>query len=194
MRVALVFAVSAETLQLIRKSLEQNYRIEVVSDAASALERIASDQPDVFLIDLGIDGEPGLSLGGQVRATERFNAMAIIYLASFVDTAMTVRAFESGGDDLVRVPFEPEELLARVEARFKRLRLQPIVHDLFWKADLRFSLGRQRVVCTDSSGERDLELTPNEFRILYLLARNEGLTLSRQVILDEVWGESLHVV
>jgi DNA-binding response OmpR family regulator len=195
LKVALVYVISTETLSLITRALSKDYQIMECLSRADAQDCLQRHPVDVVIIDLGIDcNEDGFAFCGDLRKEARWDSLPVIFLSSVRDTRVTVRAFEVGGDDLVHVPFAPEELSVRIEAKFKRLRMQPVVHDLFWKADLRFSLGTQRVVCTDAGGERDLELTPNEFKILYFLARHEETILNRQAILHEVWGENLHVI
>jgi two-component system, OmpR family, phosphate regulon response regulator PhoB len=116
----------------------------------------------------------------------------VIFIAERRESAEVLRAFEVGADDFMVMPFDPLELKARIRARFKRQ--QPLAHDLFWKADLRMSLGTQRAVLTDANGEHDLQLTPNEFKILFYLASFQDQTISRKQILEEVWGSNLHVV
>ncbi|MES2856591.1 MAG: response regulator transcription factor, partial [Bdellovibrionota bacterium] len=112
------------------------------------------------------------------------------------ETQDLVQGFAVGGDDYIVKPFHPEELKVRIEARFKRVDTKPAVinHDQYWTADLRFAIGRQKVTHTSDGRDRELDLTPNEFKILYFLAKNEGRVISRAEVLREVWGENLHVI
>jgi len=194
----MVYGCSADVADSLRQALNENYKLFTFSQALLARDFIERQALDLAIIDpgvaLGLDPNDAFQLCQFLRARPGLYSLPVFFVSGLRETALVVRAFQSGADDFVTIPFAPEEFLARIEARFKRLNAQPPVHDLFWKADLRFSLGTQRVVCTDAEGEHDLELTPNEFKILYLLARNEGQVLSRPMILSEVWGENLHVV
>ncbi len=194
LRQALLIEDSAEYQLLVRVALWDRFHVTVAASANEAMLAINQSNFDIILIDVGLPGRDGLSLCEDLRRDARLQQTPILFVTGRRDTSDLVLGFAVGADDYICKPFHPEELKARVEARFKQSRAMISNHDHFWKAELRFSIGRQRVTQTTSERERDLELTPNEFKILYHLAKNESRILSRAEILREVWGENLHVV
>ena len=194
MRQALLIEDSAEYQLLIRVALAESFQVHCAVDSIEAAAAIATKNFDLILIDVGLPGRDGLSICEDLRCDSRLQSVPILFVTGRRETADLVQGFAVGADDYIVKPFHPEELRARVEARVNRAKSSPLNHDHFWKADLRFSIGRQRVTRTSADLERDLDLTPNEFKILFHLAKSEGRTLSRSEILREVWGENLHVV
>lgn len=194
MRQVLLIEDSAEYQLLVRVALAERCQVHCANNADEALALLAQRQFDLILIDVGLPGRDGLALCEDLRRDPRLQTVPILFVTGRKETADLVQGFAVGADDYIYKPFHPEELRVRVEARLKRSGAAVSAQDHFWKADLRFSVGRQRVTQTTADRERDLELTPNEFKILYHLAKNEGRTLTRSDILREVWGENLHVV
>lgn len=194
-RQVLLIEDSAEYQLLVRVALADRFHVTCATNSDEAKKAVEKQNFDIVLIDVGLPGKDGLSLCQELRADPRLQSAPILFVTGRKETSDLVQGFAAGGDDYILKPFHPEELKARIEARFKRV--QPVAftnQDHFWKGDLRFSIGRQRVFQTTAERERDLELTPNEFKILYHLAKSESRTLSRADILREVWGEHLHVV
>lgn len=194
MKQALLIEDSAEYQLLVRVALAERFQVHCANNADEALEALSSRTFDLILIDVGLPGRDGLALCEELRRDPRLQDVPILFVTGRKETSDLVQGFAAGADDYIYKPFHPEELRVRVEARLKRSASSVVAQDHFWKGDLRFSIGRQRVTQTDAERERELELTPNEFKILYHLAKNEGRTLSRSDILREVWGENLHVV
>ncbi len=194
MKKALLIEDSAEYQLLVRVALAESFQVHSAHDATEAGQELLKNTFDLILIDVGLPGRDGLALCEELRRDSRFASTPILFVTGRREPSDLVSGFAAGADDYIFKPFHPEELRARVEARVKRANASPINHDHFWKAELRFSIGRQRVTQTTAEHERDLDLTPNEFKILYHLAKNEGRTLARSDILREVWGENLHVV
>lgn len=194
MRKVLLIEDSSEYQLLIRAALSDGFEVHAALTADDALKALIQTVYDIILIDVGLPGRDGLSLCEEIRRDTRLQATPILFVTGRKATADLVQGFAAGADDYIAKPFDPIELRARVEARLKRVTAPPNAQERFNKADLVFSVPVQRVFQVVGGKERDLELTPNEFKILYQLVRNEGRTLSRAMILSEVWGENLHVV
>jgi DNA-binding response OmpR family regulator len=200
-RNALLIEDSPEYQILIRAALKESFQVTFAVDAIDALSALTKESFDLILIDVGLPGRDGLSLCEELRKDPKFSLTPILFVTGRKETEDLVQGFAAGADDYIHKPFHPAELRARIEARLNRSTYNSSkvdkIHDSFWKADLHFQIGRQRVSYKDSAApgaERDLNLTPNEFKILYHLAKNENRTLARADILREVWGEDLHVV
>jgi len=194
-RQALLIEDSAEYQLLVRVALAERFHVTCAGSAEEAMTALKDRSFDLILIDVGLPGQSGIALCEELRRDSRLKQTPVLFVTGKTETEDIVQGFAVGGDDYIAKPFHPEELKARVEARFKHSKASNQgTQDHFLLADLRFAIGVQRVTQTTADRERDLELTPNEFKILYHLAKNEGRTLSRADILREVWGENLHVV
>ncbi len=183
--------------KIVVACLGDRYEVRTAASADEATAALARESFDILLIDVGLPGKDGLSLCQELRDDSRLVSTPILMVTGRGETQDVVQGFAAGADDYIQKPFKPEELRARVEARLKRAKAQsakPQNSDKFEQGDLRFSVGLQRVSQIVNGVEQPFDLTPNEFKILYFLARSEGKTLSRSDILKEVWGQHLHVI
>ena len=160
----------------------RGYEVEVASNGAEALREVAARPPDLMVLDLGLPDLEGTEVCRRVRDT---SALPIIVLTARGADADKVSALDLGADDYVTKPFSPEELLARIRVALRRVfsagegetgRLQV--------GDLAIDFGRHRVV----RGGDEVRLTPKEFELLALLARNADRVLTHGAILREIWG------
>ena len=155
------------------------YDVRSASTAAGALAAAAAARPDVVILDLVLPDGSGVEVSRELR---RWTTVPIIVLSVVEDEREKVAALDAGADDYVTKPFAIDELLARVRAALRRshpsgdpeVRIGELVVDL-----------EKRSVTM--SGER-VSLTPNEFDMLALFARNEGKLLTHRAILKAVWG------
>jgi DNA-binding response OmpR family regulator len=183
--------------KIVTACLGDRFAVQCAQTAEEAIKFLANESFEIILIDVGLPGRDGLSLCQELREDPRLITTPILMVTGRNETNDVVQGFAAGADDYIHKPFKPEELRARVEARLRRAKAQNgkvSTTDRFERADLRFSVGLQRVSQVVNGSELPLELTPNEFKILYYLARSDGKTLSRVDILKEVWGENLHVI
>ena len=187
---------ATEYQKIVTATLGDRYDVRLAQTAEEAITHLARESFDILLIDVGLPGRDGLSLCQELREDPRLVSTPILMVTGRGETSDVVQGFAAGADDYIQKPFRPEELRARVEARLKRAKAQSHKSnsDKFEQADLRFSVGLQRVSQLVNGAEQPFDLTPNEFKILYFLARSEGKTLSRADILKEVWGQHLHVI
>ena len=160
----------------------RGYEVDVAATGADALDRFAQAPPDLIVLDLGLPDLEGTEVCRRVRAT---SDVPIIVLSARGGEADKVNALDVGADDYVTKPFGPEELLARIRVALRRVASDDSPETGLLRAGaLTIDYDRRRVV----RDETEIRLTPKEFELLSLLARNHDRVLTHRVILKEVWG------
>jgi two-component system response regulator MprA len=166
--------------QALQRSLRmEGYEVRAAADGPAALEHGHSFAPDLVILDLGLPGIDGLEVARSLRAEDD---VPILILTARDALESRVEGLDAGADDYLVKPFERQELLARMRALLRRRPPRgsaPLrVGDLLLNADTH----------EVTRGERTVELTQREFELLEYLMRNERIVISRQRLLDEVWG------
>ena len=160
----------------------RGYEVEVAGTGADALRRFAERPPGLVVLDLGLPDLEGTEVCRRMRAA---SDVPIIVLSARTAESDKVNALDIGADDYVTKPFGPEELLARIRVALRRvLAVEPVTSGRFTAGDLTIDYDRRRV----ERGETEIRLTPKEFELLSLLARNHDRVLTHRAILKEVWG------
>jgi len=165
---------------VLRRSLDkEGYDVRIAADGETALDEAGDFEPDAVVLDLGLPKLDGVEVCRRLR---REGDMPILILTARDALEARVEGLDSGADDYLVKPFEREELLARMRALLRRR--PPRGSAFLVVGDLRLNPDSHEVL----RGERDLELTAREFELLEHLMRNERIVVSRQALLDEVWG------
>ncbi len=188
MRRALVVEDDPDIVELIEHYLRaEGFEVEAVGDGRRALERLREGSFHVVLLDLQLPGMDGLSLCGEIRRDRRTRALPVIMLTARGDEADRVVGLEVGADDYVVKPFSPKELVARVRALMRRLERQD-------EGEERpLAIGGLEIDTTRHTVRSDgtpVHLTAKEFALLVALVEARGRVLSRQALLEQVWGYS----
>ncbi len=165
------------------------FRVDVAERGDDALERIAAERPDLLLLDLNLPGVDGFEVTRRIRQGDA-GAMPILMLTARDDAVDKVVGLELGADDYVTKPFDPRELVARVRAVLRRSDgradaagdddMPPVLE----VDDLRIEVGPREVFVKGD----EVALTPKEFDLLTALVQARGLVLSREQLLEKVWG------
>jgi len=160
----------------------RRYEVDVVGTGAEALTSVHDRSPDLILLDLGLPDLEGTEVCRRIRQDSK---LPILVLSARGGESDKVAALDLGADDYVTKPFSPEELLARIRAALRRLDVPegPEVERV-QVADLTIDYNRRRVI----RGDDDIRLTPKEFELLALLARNVDRVLTHRTILRSIWG------
>jgi two-component system, OmpR family, response regulator MprA len=164
---------------LRRALIYEGYAVEVAPDGAMALNRARERMPDLVVLDVMLPGMSGLEVCQRLRAA---GDVPILMLTAKDGTADRVVGLDSGADDYLVKPFAYEELMARIRALLRRQ--APRARKVLRYADLSMDLGTREV----RLGEHSVALTPKEFDLLQHLLRNPRQVLTRDRILDAVWG------
>ncbi len=159
----------------------EGYTVQVAEDGATALQVARTDPPDLVLLDVMLPGMDGLELCARLR---RGLSVPILMLTARDAVPDRIAGLDSGADDYLVKPFDFDELLARIRALLRRV--QPPDEDLFTFADLRLDTTTREVV----RGERLIDLTTREYELLLLFLRHPRRVLTREQILEQVWGST----
>ena len=174
----------SQVLRIIKRNLEEGgYRVAITSDSEGALSMVETEEPDLVLLDLMLQGTNGLEVLKRIR---EFSGVPVIFLSARSKEEDVVKALRAGADDYILKPFAPSELLARIEAALRR-RIRPDKLEAvppFVLNDLAIDFARRDVTI---EGEH-ISLTATEYKLLYELATHAGRVLTHDQILQRVWG------
>jgi two-component system, OmpR family, response regulator QseB len=159
----------------------EGFTTEVVDDGIAASERARDDDFDLLLLDLGLPGRHGLEVLADLRA--RGEKLPVVILTADDDTASTIAGLDGGADDYVVKPFVFREVLARIRAR---LRGSPAEASVLRVGDVTLDLHEHHV---DLPGGKRVTLPKREFALAEYFMRNPDRVLSREELLEHVWGE-----
>ena len=170
----------ADIAGVLRRSLDkEGYEVRVAGDGPAALSESGLFEPDAVVLDLGLPRLDGVEVCRRLRDD---GDVPILILTARDAVDSRVEGLDSGADDYLVKPFEREELLARLRSLLRRR--PPRGSAFIVVGDLRLNPDARQVY----RGDREIELTAREFELLEHLMRNERIVVSRQALLDEVWG------
>ncbi|MEG0933986.1 MAG: response regulator transcription factor [Clostridia bacterium] len=166
----------------------EGYRYQFTETGGAAIMTAISQKPDLMLLDLGLPDMDGVDV---ILKTRSWTNMPIIIVSSRSDDADKIAALDAGADDYITKPFSVEELLARLRVALRRLQYMrsPAAAD-----EAVFTNGRLRVDYAAGCAyvdEVELHLTPVEYKLLCLMARNVGKVLTHNCFIKEVWQNTL---
>ena len=173
---------------LISTTLEtHNYRFQTAPTGKAAIIEAASHNPDVILLDLGLPDIDGIEIIHKIRSWAK---TPIIVISARSEDTDKIEALDAGADDYLTKPFSVEELLARLRVTFRRLNDSgsgdPAQSAVFTNGDLTIDYAAGCVYLNGS----ELHLTPIEYKLLCLLAKNVGKVLTHNYITKEIWGSA----
>lgn len=191
MPLALLVEDDPDTRAAIRRALTPTLSIAECESVAAAERFLASELPDVIVLDIGLPDADGHELFARLQADPRTRDVPVLFLSASVALRDKLAAFSLGAEDYIEKPFNPTEFRARVLARLARAQGRREVPEIFEALGLRFDVPQYRAFRTDAAGGGDLELTPNEFRLLHHLARHQNQISSRGQLLRAAWGDTV---
>ena len=172
-----------QLLSIIRKGLsEKNYDVSAALDGTTALDMINNNRFDVVVLDVMLPDINGIEICRRLRASGNF--VPILMLTALNSSENIVTGLNAGADDYMSKPFKFSELEARINALARRAGQDQKPAEVITIADLEID---RRAKTVKRNGDL-ITLTAKEFKLLYYLAKNTGITLSREKILDNVWN------
>jgi two-component system, OmpR family, response regulator MprA len=166
---------------LLRRILAyEGYSVAIAASGSEALDRSLERPPELVVLDIMLPGLDGLEVAQRLRTAG--DNVPILMLTARDTVADRVKGFETGADDYLVKPFAPEELVARVKALLRRS--QEEQHEVLRYADVELDTGTRIA----HRGAREIELSPTEYELLLLFMKRPRQVLTREIILDRVWG------
>jgi two-component system, OmpR family, phosphate regulon response regulator PhoB len=174
---------------LLRYNLEsEGYRVRTSAQGEDTMYLIGEERPDLIVLDWMLPGISGIEVCKLVRTKPETRDIPIIMLTARSEETERVRGLATGADDYLVKPFSVPELLARIKTILRRLNPDAVTEQLV-AGDLVLDRRSKRV----RRANRDINLSPTEFRLLEQLMRNPGRVYSRAQLLDTVWGRDAFV-
>jgi len=175
--------------ELIRYNLEaEGFRTTVAPDGEEAEVLVAEDVFDLIVLDWMLPGISGLELCRRLRRGEATRALPVLMLTARGEEGDRIRGLATGADDYVVKPFSVPEMMARVKALLRRAAPQRVT-DTLQRGDVVLDRAAHRVM----RRTREVRLGPTEFKLLEFFMENAGRVLSRQQLLDGVWGRDAFI-
>ena len=173
----------------IRYNLEaEGFRTTVAPDGEEAELLVAEDVSDLIVLDWMLPGISGLELCRRLRRGEATRALPVLMLTARGEEGDRIRGLATGADDYVVKPFSVPEMMARVKALLRRAAPQRVT-DTLQRGDVALDRAAHRVM----RRTREVRLGPTEFKLLEFFMENAGRVLSRQQLLDGVWGRDVFI-
>jgi two-component system phosphate regulon response regulator PhoB len=166
----------------------EGYRVTVAEDGEQGLLMVEEDAPDVIVLDWMLPHVSGIEVCRQLKSRSGTRAIPIIMLSARSEEVDKVRGLETGADDYVVKPYAVAELMARVRTQLRRVRPSKVGQVLTFD-DIELDAETHRVMRNDL----ELKLGPTEFRLLATFMEKAGRVLSREQLLDRVWGRDVYV-
>jgi two-component system alkaline phosphatase synthesis response regulator PhoP len=185
MKKILVIEDDKDIVGLLRHYLEkEGFALKDASDGFSGLKKVRADAFDLIILDIMLPEMDGLEVCRELRADPKTSSIPIIMLTAKTEETDRIVGLELGADDYVTKPFSPKELVARVKAILRRIEREPEKQKIYRYGKLTLDPSKHEV----SLDSKVVELTSKEFDLLECLLRSKGRVLSRDYLMDQVWG------
>jgi two-component system, OmpR family, alkaline phosphatase synthesis response regulator PhoP len=175
--------------ELLKYNLERdNHTVRAVENGLKCLEAVASEKPDLILLDVMMPEMDGIEVCEQLKANEAYNSILICFLTARNEDYSQIAGLDAGGDDYVSKPIKPKVLISRINALLRRLELNKS-KDIIDTCTVRINRENYTV---EKNGDT-FHLPRKEFELLALLISQPNFVFKRIVILEKVWGTDIVV-
>lgn len=183
---------SPEAAELVLTTLSLlNGKVDWAATFEDASKKVKQDVYDLVLLDIVMPDGDAFEWLTQLKKTPEYEMVPVVFISGKEDVASKITAFSLGAEDYIVKPYNLLELQARVSAKLKKRKKANQEVDRYLIGPFEFRAGAQRVLMRDQ--DQVVDLTPREFRILFLLARAPDRIFSREEILTQVLGYGVHV-
>ncbi|HEY8889597.1 MAG TPA: response regulator transcription factor [Clostridium sp.] len=170
--------------ELIKFNLEKSgYKVICADNGIDAIKLAKEQMPQIMLLDIMLPGMDGLDVCKEIRKDSNMSNMPIIMITAKGEEIDKIIGLELGADDYITKPFSVRELVARIKAILRRSTMQ-LVEKTFNVGNLVIDFAKHEVI----KGETKIDLTLKEFELLQILIKNKGRVMTRDFLLDKIWG------
>ena len=174
---------------MLRYNLEQEgFRVVTTQDGEEAVNMVKDHKPDIIVLDWMLPGMSGIDICKQIRWHQDFKNTPIIMLSARGEEGDRIRGLDSGADDYMVKPFSPSELVARINAVFRRIR-PSLSEKVLEFSGINMDITTHKV----TRDGKEVHLSPTEFGLLRYLMEHPGRVFTREQLLDSVWGHDIYV-
>lgn len=182
---------SKEIYQMVAQSTLQIAELTWAKSIEEARLLITTRFFDLLILDVELPDGNGIELCSSIQSSHP--NIIVFFLSSHTNLSEKVLGFSAGADDYISKPFFPLELRARIEGRLRKNKQQALTSDSYKWKEIVISKSRQEVFIVEKKGNVKLDLTALEFKLLMYFANRPGEVIAREEILNDIWGEDIHV-
>lgn len=178
----LVIEDDLQTRRFLKSNLaHRGWNVSESESGKTGLTLLKNDAPDLLILDLGLPDIDGISV---IKRLRQFSDLPILVLSARSLEQSKIMALDAGADDYLTKPFGIGELNSRLQALLRRINKNLNHQELFETGDLKVDLGKRKVFVL----EKEITITPIQYRILSILVQNAGLVVTHRQLLKEIWG------
>ncbi len=189
----LVVEDSQEFQIMIKGALGKGMALETCPTLSEARQKVSTESFDLILLDVTLPDGNGFEFCTELQNQEKTSKIPVIFLSGRNAVTDKVLGLTLGADDYVTKPFDPTELKARVESKLRKNQVKTPDETVLERGPLKMNLPNYTAVMNLNGKETKLDLTPIEYKILYRLAKSPGHILTRQQLIDSVWGVGAYI-
>ena len=174
-----------DLVELVKDVLERNnYFVISARNADLAIKKVKESNPDLIILDLNLPGIGGIEVCRILKQDKKTSSIPIIMLTVKSTEMDKIAGLEAGADDYMTKPFSTAELVARTRAVLRRILYAGEPGEVLASGEIRLDSTEHMVYVVD----KQIDLTPKEFNLLYLLMKKKGKVLSRTFLIENIWG------
>lgn len=190
----LVVEDSPDASAILQSFLSFKFELDIAETLDQARQFLKKNRYELILLDVMLPDGLGFDFCCEIkRGSTDASQTPVIFLTAKNAVSDKVLGFSIGADDYITKPFEPAELMARIESKIIKAAKSREIAESFKAGPFRFELTNMSLFAENGSGEKKIEVTPIEFKLLLKLAQNRDRVFSRQQLIDTTWGASVHI-
>lgn len=182
---------SKEIYQMVQQSTQQVAELTWAKSIEEARTALNAKSFDLLILDVELPDGNGIEFCSSIQSS--YPNILVFFLTSHTNLSDKVLGFSAGADDYITKPFSPLELKARLEARLRKSKQQATSAEIFKWLEIEINKGTQNVSILEDNVLKKLDLTSLEFKLLLYFAAKPGIVIAREDILNDIWGEDIHV-